>query len=104
MRGMGVRLVNLRTLKPLDQVAVLAALQDTSLTVTVEDHFRVGGLFSIVAELCLSHGIAPRVLPLALDRWYRPGRLDEVLETAGFTGAQIADRILGELREVSSHA
>jgi transketolase len=103
-QGVGVRLVNLRTLKPLDQAAVLGALQDTRLTVTVEDHFLVGGLFSIVAELCLSHGIAPRVLPLALDQWYRPGRLDEVLETAGFTGAQIADRILGELREVSSHA
>jgi len=99
-RGVGVKLVNLRTVKPLDAAAVLDALRTTKLTVTLEDHFLTGGLFSIVSELCLRTRIAPRVMPIALeDRWFKPGRLDEVMEIEGFTGPQIATRILAQLGE-----
>jgi transketolase len=100
-RGVSVRIVNLRTLKPLDEAAVLAALRATALTVTIEDHFLTGGLFSIVSELCVRNRIAPRVLPMALDRrWFKPGRLNEVLEHEGFTGPQLAAGILRKLEEV----
>lgn len=100
-QGVGVRLVNLRTVKPLDDQAVLSAVRATRLVVSVEDHFLVGGLYSILAELCLSNRLAPRVLPIALDdHWFRPGRLDEVLEHEGFTGPQIAARILAQLKEL----
>ena len=99
-RGVGVRFVNLRTVKPLDENAVITALRTSKLAVTIEDHFLIGGLFSIVAELCLRARLAPDVLPLALDnRWFKPGRLDEVIEFAGFTGPQIAKKILARLDE-----
>ena len=99
-RGVGVTFVNLRTLKPLDAAAVLDAVRTTKLTVTLEDHFLTGGLYSIVSELCLRTRIAPWVMPIALeDRWFKPGRLDEVIEAEGFTGAQIAARILAQLGE-----
>ena len=99
-RGVGVTLVNLRTVKPLDAEAVLDAVRTTKLTVTLEDHFLTGGLYSIVSELCLRTRIAPWVMPIALeDRWFKPGRLDEVIEAEGFTGAQIAARILAQLGE-----
>ena len=36
------------------------------------------------------------VLPIALnDKWFKPARLNEVLEYEGFTGKQIAEKILG---------
>jgi transketolase len=100
-RGIGVRLVNLRTLKPLDESVVLAALRGTKLAITLEDHFQTGGLYSIVAELCLNNRLAPRVEPIALEnRWFKPGRLEEVLEYEGFTGPQIAQRIFRWLEGV----
>jgi transketolase len=100
-KGVGVRLVNLRTVKPIDEAAVLEALRGTKLTVTVEDHFLSGGLFSIVAEICLKNRIAPHVMPVALDNhWFKPGRLNEVIEYEGFTGPQIADKIFAKLKEV----
>ena len=100
-RGVGVRLVNLRTVKPIDTAAVLAAVRDTKLTITLEDHFQTGGLFSIVAELCLHARLAPSVMPIALDnRWFKPGRLGEVLQAEGFTAPQLATRILARLQEV----
>jgi transketolase len=99
-QGVGVRVVNLRTVKPLDEAAVLDALRACRMTVTLEDHFLTGGLYSIVSELCLRNRIAPRVLPLALeDRWFRAGRLDEVLEAEGFSAPEIARRILAKIRE-----
>jgi transketolase len=67
--------------------------------VTIEDHFLTGGLYSIVAELLLSHGLTGRVLPLALrERWFTPGLLARVLDAEGFTGEHIAAKITSELR------
>ena len=93
--GLSVGLVNMRSLKPIDEEAILEAALGSGLLVTIEDHLRTGGLYTIVAEILLRHRVSgPEVLPLALEeRWFRPGLLDEVLETEGFTAVQIAARI-----------
>ncbi|HEX9006242.1 MAG TPA: transketolase C-terminal domain-containing protein [Bacteroidota bacterium] len=92
--GLAAGVVNLRTLKPLDEDAVLTAAGETSMLVTVEDHFQTGGLASIVAELFLRYHVGARVLPIALpDRWFHPALLQDVLETEGFTGEKLAERI-----------
>src|SRR5262249_22453028 len=48
--GIATRLLNMRTLKPIDEAAIVRAARETSLVVTVEDHFAIGGLATIVAE------------------------------------------------------
>ena len=94
-RGLSVRLLNLRTLKPIDRDEILRAARETKLLVTIEDHFLTGGLYSIVAELFLEHRVAPRVLPFALrERWFKPALLEDVLSYEGFQGEQIAQNIL----------
>src|SRR5262249_38582527 len=45
-RGIPVSLLNLRTLAPLDEAAVVAAARSADLVATVEDHFETGGLYS----------------------------------------------------------
>lgn len=93
-QGISVRLLNLRTVWPVDETAVLAAAQRTNLLVTIEDHFLTGGLFSIVSELLVRRGVRANVLPIALEnRWFQPALLDEVLTYEGFTGPQLAQRI-----------
>jgi len=78
-----------------DEAVVVAAARETQLVVTLEDHFETGGLFSIVAEVLLRHGVRGRVVPLGLrERWFKPGRLADVLTCEGFTGARIAERVL----------
>lgn len=97
--GITARVVNLRTLSPVDQNALVRAVQETELVVTLEDHFRTGGLYSILAETLLNRALTARVLPIALDgRWFRPGLLDDVLRHEGFTGPQIAERVEQALR------
>src|SRR5262249_25428090 len=99
--GMGVRLVNVRTLHPIDEEAVLEAARETGLLVTLEDHFLTGGLATIVAEVLVRHGMSRRLLPLALEeRWFAPARLSDVLAHEGFTADRIAERIVEALGSV----
>jgi transketolase len=96
-RGVSTGLLNLRTLVPLDEDAVLEALWSARLVVTLEDHFTRGGLASSLAELLMRHRLTARVLPLSLDTWFRPALLADVLAFEGFTPERIAQRILEEL-------
>jgi transketolase len=92
--GLTARLVSMRTLKPVDETAILRAARETSLIVTVEDHFAIGGLATIVAEVAASNGIPVQLHPIALaGRWFTPALLTDVLECEGFSGAQLASRI-----------
>jgi transketolase len=98
MQGISVRLLNLRTVKPVDEEAILDAVQKTRLLVTLEDHFLWGGLYSIVSETLLRRGLTTKVLPLALnERWFKPALLDDLLEYEGFTGRQTAEKISQKL-------
>lgn len=92
--GFSVFLVNLRTLKPLDEETILEAIRATKLCVTIEDHFLAGGLYTLVAETLLARRQTADVFPIAFEeRWFVPGLLPDVLEAEGLTGAQIAERV-----------
>ncbi len=58
-RGVEVRVLNMHTIKPLDEAAILRAARETERILTVEEHTIVGGLGSAVAEVLADH------LPLA---------------------------------------
>jgi glutamate-1-semialdehyde 2,1-aminomutase len=103
--GVSARVLNVRMPKPLDEAAVLAAIADTRLLVIVEDHLQSGGLYSIVCELAVRHGVRANILPIALaERWFKPALLPDVLAREGFTGPQIAARILRRLDHISAFA
>lgn len=92
--GFKVQVVNMRTLKPVDTEVLLDAARQSSLVVTVEDHFKNGGLYSILADTVLDNAAPCKALAIALEeRWFRPALLNDVLEFEGFTGEQIAVRI-----------
>jgi len=99
-RGVSVRLINLRMLEPVDEEVILESARETTLIVSLEDHFQRGGLFSILCELLVSNQLSCNVLPISFDRqWFKPALLDDALEHEGFTGDQIAKRILKVLKE-----
>jgi transketolase len=94
-RGYSVRIINLRTLKPIDESVILQAAEETSLLVTLEDHFLTGGLYSIIGEIFLKNNIMAKVLPVALNnRWFKSALLKSVLEFEGFTPVKLAEKIL----------
>jgi len=91
--GVRARAVNLRTVAPLDEAAIVAAARGCGLIVTVEDHLLVGGLYQAVCEVLVRHRAFVPVVPIGLDaRWFTPGRLPEVLDHEGFSPVRLADR------------
>lgn len=93
-KGLTVRLINLRTLKPIDEEAILSAAEETTLIVALEDHFITGGLYSILGELFLRESVIANVQSIALNnKWFKPALLQDVLLYEGFTGPQIAETI-----------
>ena len=92
--GLSVGLVNMRTLKPVDTGVILETARNGGLLVAVEDHFRTGGLYTVIAETLLEHGLSAPVFSLAMDgRWFKPALLPDVLSHEGFTAEVIARRI-----------
>ncbi|HVN32939.1 MAG TPA: transketolase C-terminal domain-containing protein [Thermoanaerobaculaceae bacterium] len=91
--GVSARLVNVRTLEPLDEWAVVDTIGRCRLVVTVEDHFVRGGLFSAVAELLVRRGIPSHVTPIGLEGWFPPAMFPDVLTCTGFRCDLLADRI-----------
>ncbi len=96
---MSVGLVNVRTIKPIDEETLLKVALQTPWIVTLEDHFLTGGLFSIVAELFVRHRLSCHVLPLALEgRGFHPGSLPDPLYQEEMTAEQMVQKILHTLR------
>ena len=96
--GYSVGLVNMRMLKPLDRDTLLEAARNSRLLVTVEDHFRNGGLYTALAETLVESGVRAPVLPIALDeRWFKPALLADVLAYEGFTAEALAGAIAERL-------
>lgn len=51
--GMSVRVINIHTIKPIDEKLILKAAKETGAVMTVEEHTIIGGLGSAVAEILL---------------------------------------------------
>lgn len=93
-----VKLINLRTLKPVDEDLLLDSVEKTKAIVTLEDHFETGGLFSIISGLLVQKGITAKVLPINLkENWFKPGFLEDICEYEGFSSHQIVEKILDYL-------
>jgi transketolase len=92
--GLKVRLLNMRTLNPIDLDAIISAAMSTNLLVTIEDHLKHGGLATKVKEILIDYSVQNRVLTLALEGCFEPGTLEEIMAREGYTGSAIAQKII----------
>jgi transketolase len=99
--GVSARVVNVHTLKPFDENAVLKAAADCRALVTVEDHSATGGLGSAVAEvLATDDGRAP-LLIIGTRGFGESGSAEELYDKHGISGPRVAEstrQFLGKLR------
>lgn len=58
-QGIGVRVLDMATIKPLDNEAVIRAAKEMGAIMTIEDHTIFGGLGSAVAEVVVEHCPVP---------------------------------------------
>ena len=65
------RLVNMHTIKPIDNNVILSAARETGGIITIEENNILGGLGGAVSEVCMEHGITPKFFTrIGLDDQY----------------------------------
>lgn len=90
--GISAAVVNISTIKPLDQQLIIEMAQKTGAMVTCEEHNIYGGLGSAVAEVLVEHCPVPMARVGVEDSFGESGLPDELLEKYGLTAANIADK------------
>ena len=103
--GISARVIDLYSIKPLDQAALVAASEATEgRLVTVEDHWPEGGLGEAVASALADAGEQARVTVLAVRGMPSSGKPGELLAAAGIDAGAIAAaaRLLVPSAHVSS--
>ena len=95
--GIDCRVLNMASLKPLDEDAVLAAARETGAIVTAEDHLVHGGLGSIIAQTVVRHQPVPMAFVGMQDEYAISGRWDLLLKHYGLTPEKIAEAARGVL-------
>ena len=97
--GVSVRVIDMHTIKPLDQEILLAAARETGCIVTTEEHNIIGGLGGAVAE-CLSEKCpTPLVRHGVNDEFGRSGTAAAVLEAYKLTPEGICEKIREALKK-----
>ena len=97
--GILVRVLDMHTIKPLDEEAILAAAQETGAIVTAEEHTVKGGLGSAVAEVVSTGGSvgAPCPVPMAMvgvqDVFGRSGKPAELMAEYKLTAKDIEEAV-----------
>jgi len=87
--GISVRLIEMHTLKPLDDKCLLEAAKDTQAIVTVEEHSVIGGLGGAVCELLSEHFPVPIKRVGIRDTFAETGPYEQLLDKYGLAVSNI---------------
>ena len=93
-----VSVVNANWIQPFDEVYLAELAQHADvLVVTLEDHYRKGGLGGTVAEFFSGLKISPRLLRIGVDGFGQSGTPEANYQHYGFTPEKIAEKVLSQL-------
>ena len=91
--GIDAKVINIHTIKPLDEDLVVAAAQETGKVVTVEEHSVIGGLGSAVCD-CLSAKAPTKVMKIGVnDTFGESGPALELIKKYGLDADSIYAKV-----------
>ncbi len=90
--GIETRVINLHTIKPVDEEIIVKAAIETGQIITAEEHQIIGGLGSTVAEIVTRHHPVPVDMVGMNDRFGESGRPEELMARYGLNAAGIYTR------------
>ena len=88
-----VRVIDIHTIKPLDEELIVKAAKETKKLITVEDHSVIGGLGSAVADL-LAIKYPKKLTKLGInDEFGKSGKWNELMDYYKITAKYIVDEV-----------
>lgn len=101
-KGISARVVNMSTVKPIDEDLIISCARETGAIVTAEEHSTIGGLGSAVCEVISKNYPVPVRMIGIQDMFCMSGTGNELLDFYGLRAADIArasEDVLGSLKK-----
>ena len=89
-QGINARLINIHTIKPIDEEIIIKAAKETDKIITVEEHNIIGGLADAVCQVTSTHCPVPVTRIGVNDEFGYSGPAKELLEIFGLCKDNIA--------------
>ena len=97
--GISVRVINMSSVKPIDQPTIVKAAKDTGAIVTAEEHTIIGGLGSAVCEVVAEDYRVPVRRVGVRDVFGQSGEVDELMRAYGLTD----ENLIKSIHDVMKH-
>ena len=79
-RGINIRVIDMHTIKPIDEEIIIKVAKETKKIITIEDHSIIGGLGSAVCEV-LSENYPIKVYRMGIkDEFGKSGKAEDLLK------------------------
>ncbi len=88
-KGINARVINLHTIKPIDEEAIIKAARETGIIITAEEHQIQGGMGSAVAEVVVKEYPVPMDFIGMKSSFGESGKPEELLKKYGMTSDSI---------------
>jgi len=101
--NISARVINLSTIKPIDEETIIRAAKETQALVTAEEHQVMGGMGSAVAEVVVKNCPVPMRMVGMQNRFGQSGTPEELMQEYGLTGQNIANQAIALLK-IKNHS
>lgn len=91
--GIDCQVLNMPTVKPVDEAAIIQAAAETGAIVAAEEHLEHGGLGSILAQVLAKHQPVPMEFVAIKDTYCKSGSPAELLQRYGLTAKDIGEAV-----------
>ena len=90
-KGIQVELINIHTIKPLDETAVLNSVRKTKCVVIAEEHQKLGGLGATVSQLLSQQFLCPAEFVAVNDSFGQSGTPDQLMTEYGLDSKNVIE-------------
>ena len=91
-KGIDAEIINIHTIKPLDDAAILKSISKTKCAVVCEEHQLAGGLGESIAQLVTQNDLCPIEYVAVQDSFGESGTPDQLMDKYGLNTAAIVDK------------
>ncbi len=102
--GISAEIINIHTIKPLDEAAILLSVKKTGCVVTAEEHNRIGGLGDAVSQTLTKHYPAPQAFVAVNDSFGESGTPDDLMKKYGLDSSSIVAAAEAVMKRKQVHA
>ena len=102
--GISAEIINIHTIKPLDEEAIIKSVRKTGCVVTAEEHNRIGGLGDAVAQALSKHYPAPQSFVAVNDSFGESGTPDDLMKKYGLDSTSIVSAVEEVMKRKQVHA